>query len=469
MITVLDSSGNPQSVNTLPSLGNKTKSGSLPVTMASDQDPTKALPDGNLVNQISCLMQNWVDDFGGTVLDTTSTGWDVYDGGNYGANNTGNSAINNVAFSNVNGSLVTGITYSIGSSVLSVVMPTTINSELWFVSKHIFTSPVDFYLTMKMSQRITGNQMWAELVECDPNTGQLVPNATVVGEVRNRGSILIPSSATAGAVSVESTCDDSSLSNSVASTTMTAVTGDVDFLMELRPQDVIVSNVAADTLGAKSSGAVRISRQVPDPNKAYKLRLRFKNIATPASSTTITLYRVMVADVQELVTEITSGRGDTVAGKSLPVNIVAGTAAIGTTTLTATTATIGNVSDIPTASPAAPTTTALKVVSSASTYSALLLTGTLKRLVNGSLFNTGASPAYVKFYNKATAPTVGTDVPIATFCIPAGGFFNVKDHVGNGGLYAGTLGIGIGISGAVGDTDTTVLAANQIVGTLWSV
>ena len=48
----------------------------------------------------------------------------------------------------------------------------------------------------------------------------------------------------------------------------------------------------------------------------------------------------------------------------------------------------------------------------------LIATG--KRVVYSlAVSNANAAVRYVKLYNKATAPVVGTDVPVATFALPA--------------------------------------------------
>ncbi|CAN7319271.1 hypothetical protein LJR235_001646 [Pararhizobium sp. LjRoot235] len=65
----------------------------------------------------------------------------------------------------------------------------------------------------------------------------------------------------------------------------------------------------------------RVSQQACDPNKLYKIRLRFKNAASaPSSATTVTIGRVLVMDVQEIAIEVASGRGDASSGKGVPVN-----------------------------------------------------------------------------------------------------------------------------------------------------
>lgn len=74
--------------------------------------------------------------------------------------------------------------------------------------------------------------------------------------------------------------------------------------------------------------------------------------------------------------------------------------------------------------------------------------------------NTGASPAFLKFYNLTTAPTVGTSTVVKTLIIPAGGGIVVAaNDIG----IAFSTGIGIGITGAAASTDTTAVAAAQVV------
>jgi hypothetical protein len=79
--------------------------------------------------------------------------------------------------------------------------------------------------------------------------------------------------------------------------------------------------------------------------------------------------------------------------------------------------------------------------------------------------NTGATIAFVKLYNKATAPTVGTDVPAMIIPVPAA-VAGVPGHspMINPGFngYRFALGLGLAITGLVADTDTTAVAAGQV-------
>lgn len=65
-----------------------------------------------------------------------------------------------------------------------------------------------------------------------------------------------------------------------------------------------------------------------------------------------------------------------------------------------------------------PTGTTYNVVTAASTNSAVVKAsaGTLYEI---TISNPTATAAYVKLYNKTTAPTVGTDVPVMTISVPA--------------------------------------------------
>ena len=103
------------------------------------------------------------------------------------------------------------------------------------------------------------------------------------------------------------------------------------------------------------------------------------------------------------------------------------------------------------------------VNSAASTNGALILTGTS----NVSSFyatNEGASTAYIKLYNKATAPTVGTDVPEMTIPVPAA----VSGVPGVATIPIGfhgfrfALGLGIAITRNAVHTDTTAIGAGEV-------
>jgi hypothetical protein len=126
------------------------------------------------------------------------------------------------------------------------------------------------------------------------------------------------------------------------------------------------------------------------------------------------------------------------------------------------------VSGTVTTNPAAATTggaTPGTFVSAASTNatSVKASAGTLYGVV---LSNVNAAARYLKIFNKASAPTVGTDTPVINLIIPgnaAGAGSNV--HLGDIGVAFGT-GIAFAITTGVALLDTGAVAASEITVTL---
>jgi len=88
--------------------------------------------------------------------------------------------------------------------------------------------------------------------------------------------------------------------------------------------------------------------------------------------------------------------------------------------------------------------------------------GSAGRVYAYTISNTTASAKYVRLYNKATAPVPASDnaLILRTIMVPANG---IAAHQVMAGLAGFTSGIAIDATGAVGDTDTTALAANDLI------
>lgn len=105
--------------------------------------------------------------------------------------------------------------------------------------------------------------------------------------------------------------------------------------------------------------------------------------------------------------------------------------------------------------------TSFRLLSAASTNATSLKAsaGTLYFLY---AVNLNAAVRYLKLYNKASAPTVGTDTPVATLPIPASatgaGFVLPMDP----GMDFST-GIAYAVTTGVADADTGAVAANEII------
>lgn len=98
-------------------------------------------------------------------------------------------------------------------------------------------------------------------------------------------------------------------------------------------------------------------------------------------------------------------------------------------------------------------------INSLATTNANIVKASAGSVYNIAISNIGASPRYVKLYNKATAVTVGTDIPVLTIVVPAGAL--VQNNFGILG-HRFTVGIGLAITSSAIDSDTTVIGANEV-------
>ena len=99
-------------------------------------------------------------------------------------------------------------------------------------------------------------------------------------------------------------------------------------------------------------------------------------------------------------------------------------------------------------------------VESAATTNATSTKAAPGTLYGFSLCNNTASAKFFKFYNKATAPTVGTDAVFFKVQIAANG---CRDHTFPRGAFFPN-GIAFAITGAEANSDTTAVAAGDVAG-----
>jgi hypothetical protein len=210
--------------------------------------------------------------------------------------------------------------------------------------------------------------------------------------------------------------------------------------------DQLVAGVAKTT--HRASRVVNVARD--DADLFLQIRVANGTVA-PASTTTLTVGMVSISNYESVNIAINSVRPQ-IRNTGMGVIVEEGNmTAIGTVTTVTTAGT-----------PAVPATPYF-VNSAATTNGALVLTGTsgLQALY---ATNIGATAAFVKLYNKATAPTVGTDVPEMIIPVPAavGGVPGVAQISPGFNGYRFPLGLGIAITGAAADSDTTAVAAGQV-------
>jgi hypothetical protein len=286
----------------------------------------------------------------------------------------------------------TGMTVSQNASgQLVIVAGTTAAQETIVKSVETFKLPFRVQFAEMQSQRIANQEFYLGVVDSlgttyaewlfDGTTTTLAKTTHAVAGISN------PASPT-GTVTV------------AASSSSTPVLREI----EVQPDAVLFHDRTVDS---NASGANRVvkTRTTLDPELSYYIRIRVKNLTTPATSTTYTVENVSVEREDPVTVEISAGRGQNTLSQSLPVSITQ------SSTLTTTS----------TATSLAASTTATGL--STARFDALLATAQTVKASAGKfhsavIYNPNASMAAVHFYN-ATAPTVGTTTPLFTVPVPA--------------------------------------------------
>lgn len=105
--------------------------------------------------------------------------------------------------------------------------------------------------------------------------------------------------------------------------------------------------------------------------------------------------------------------------------------------------------------------TVARLVSAAATTNAATVKTSAGRLYKARGYNASTSVRYLKLYNKASAPTVGTDTPIVTLPLKPSDVFDL-DLIPIGEYFS--TGIAYALTTGAADADTGALTAADVVG-----
>ena len=347
------------------------------------------------------------------------------------------------------------------SPYLNISSGTTANQKTIILSRSTFTAPVDLRYQITASQRIANNRMLIGFVQVD-DTGAIVTSTsiTTAPDVLNaRNAVMHQHDGTVATTSnlrvraAGSALDTFANAFGTGFTTVATGTGPnwlsattYGLTME---RDKINSRAYGQNVTTNTGGQFSFDRVLPNPTVRYKLCVIIENQAAPATTTNWRLHLVNVMDATRLDVSPRNG-GNLDAAKSFPV-----TGAVTVSGTVTSTVTAGTVNPVVPATP-------YILNSAASTNEVLILTGT-SGLQAFYATNTGAGAAFVKLYNKATAP-ISTDVPAMILPVPAAvaGVPGVATlPIGFSG-FRFALGLGIRVTGGVADNDTTAVAAGQV-------
>jgi hypothetical protein len=319
------------------------------------------------------------------------------------------------------------------AGTLTLGSGTTANNTTSLLSTQTFSFPAKVAIGLLLSQRIANQSFFVELVSIDAGTGE--PNGLETAAFVFDGT-------TAAQAKHHVTTGALPLNQSAASTYPSTDTTTKLFEIEASTDEVwFHGSGALDQVSARLN-SYRMQLKSPNPNAIYKLRLRWLNGATaPASNTNALVTFLSVIEYEELVTEILSGRGNSIAGNAVSVMVAGGTVtSSGTTSNT----------------PLFPATGA-PTVSATWPAAAVALKTSAARLYGISAYNSTAATRYLRLFNKASAPTLGTDIPVMVVAIPAGSSKEITLH----GV-SFSLGIGIAVTTDAAQLASTLATAGDV-------
>jgi len=188
------------------------------------------------------------------------------------------------------------------------------NEELHLISKEHFTIPMTLEIPINMSQRIINQEVIIELVSVDPET--MVPDEMNTAQWKFDGA-----TAERGIYSVNNGGLPLVSSASTSVSTMSGSTFGV-FAIQARTSEVNFAHQALDSNAGYS--LFRRQQGIPSHTRLYKVRIRFRNLATaPASNTVVKFQYISLIEFEEKVTDFVAAGLSSLAN-SLPVNVMGG-------------------------------------------------------------------------------------------------------------------------------------------------
>ena len=232
---------------------------------------------------------------------------------------------------------------SVANSLLSITAGTTNGAYIAIRSKRTFKLPMRVQVIASLSQRIANNAFYIEIVNAAGTTATALATTAVSAGVTQAAYAFSSTTATNGTVVAQNQGV-----KGTADTTVTVATTANQSVYEIdcKIDSVDWQTRTTDVASASSLNATKRDRTILDKDEEYYIQLRSLNTGVPASGTTWNIESVLVENVTKLAVDITGGRGNISANRSLPVSVIAGTVTTVTTVTTLTNITNwGNIVD----------------------------------------------------------------------------------------------------------------------------
>jgi hypothetical protein len=222
------------------------------------------LPSATNPSLIRSMLKKWREEFNGASL---SSDWVV--------NQTG-----------------AGQSITVSASEFTITASTTANAETIITSTLSFKIPFRVLFTFTISQRIINQEYYLEIVD---SSGL------------HRASVLLDS--TSSSTAKLNCANENNSTGSISATGFSTASYGIAEL-EVNSDEINLYSRSANSSNGRGSASAVVTRQIPDPNLDYFVRIRAKNLGTaPSSNTNLKLDAIVVQDIEEITAEITAGRG----------------------------------------------------------------------------------------------------------------------------------------------------------------
>lgn len=312
-----------------------------------------------------------------------------------------------------------GQSYSVAGGQLTMNGGVNANEEMIIRSDPGFTIPFRLQVTHTLANRIANQEVYIEILNAagDTYAGWMFDGTvtTTAKTTHANGGVSTPASPTAGI-------------------TVTASSGPVIREIDVKLDSVEFADRNTDSTSNNSVRATK-TRTTLDPYEVYYVQFRIKNLGTaPASNTAHIIESVLMQDTNDVLVEVSGGRGNNSSTR-------------------ATAVVINNQPSVY-ANPAASTLGGAATINrqAALTNTGVLIKSTAGKVLGFTLANPGAASAWVHFYNKNTAPVVGTDIPVVSILVPVGET-KISDN-----FYGLNFSAGIGIGASDNSAVTSAVA-----------
>lgn len=367
-----------------------------------------------------------------------------------------------------------GMTYGVdgllqGSRYFYVNTGTTPGAEFIMQAKDLMLGfPLKLVVGVTSSQAIANTEFHVELVEVDDD-GNVINDTELFAspafnDARNGVGMVYDGTSQNNArykIRAQGCSELTPAAQSLGTNARTATGSSPNFVQPYQLEIMVLTDLLSITsrqVNNTIAGGSIVNRTdyIPNPDRKYTIRIRCKNTGTPASSTQFRIHFIRLVDASRVSVDFGVIGGNTADLMAAPVKVLSAPT-------TAVTLAGGTVYPIIAAAAATGIALLAHKLISAATTNATSMKASAGRLATGRVANTHATAwRYLKFYNKASAPTVGTDVPVHTLAIPPGQSISLLDLCGNYGISFAT-GIAYAITGAAADNDTTAIGAGDVI------